>query len=123
MNMTTDDTLHKTWEFKGIEIKPLPRARRFHLTKLVDFSKVSPWDIAVLIFALSCDQAELMKGLRNPEWFDGKVSEWIESAKLEMEDFNEESLAIIREVMEHSEENKAKPIADPNMMEDPMGNG
>lgn len=121
--MTTDDTLHKTWEFKGIEIKPLSRSRKFHLSKLVDFSKISPWDIAVLIYALYCDQPDLMKGLRNPEWFDGKVSEWIESSKLEMEDFNEDSLSIIREVMEHSEENKAKPVADPNMIEDPMGNG
>jgi hypothetical protein len=120
--MNTDDTLHKTWEFKGTEIKPLSRARKFHLSKLVDFTKISPWDIAVLIFALSCDQSTLMKGLRNPEWFDQKVSEWIEKKKLDMADFNEESLTIIREVMEHSDENKAKPVADPNMMEDPLGN-
>jgi len=118
-----NDTLHKTWEFKGIELKPLSRARKFHLSKLVDFSKISPWDIAVLIFALQCEQSELMKGLRNPEWFDGKVSAWIEKQELEMSDFNEETLSIIQEVMEHSETNKARPVADPNMMEDPLGNG
>jgi len=121
--MTTEDTLHKTWEFKGTEIKPLSRARKFHLSKLVDFTQISPWDIAVLIYALSCDQSDLIKALRNPAWFDRKVSDWIESSKLDMADFNEESLAIIREVMEHSEENRARPIADPNMMEDPLGNG
>jgi hypothetical protein len=121
--MNTDDTLHKTWEFKGMEIKPLARARKFHLSKLVDFTKISPWDIAVLIYALSCEQSALMKGLRNPEWFDGKVSEWIEEKQLDMSDFNEETLATIKEVMEHSDTNKARPIADPNMMEDPLGNG
>jgi hypothetical protein len=120
---TNDDTLHKTWEFKGIEINPPARARKFHLSKLVDFSKISPWDIAVLIYALSCDQSSLMKGLRNTEWFDERVSEWIEKNELDMADFNEATLSIIKEVMEHSESNKARPIADPNMMEDPLGNG
>ena len=121
--MTTDDTLHKTWEFKGIEIKPLARARKFHLSKLVDFSKITPWDIAVLIYGLICQQSALMKGLRNPEWFDAEVNKWIESEKLEMDDLNEDALEIIKEVMDHSESNKARPIADPNMMEDPLGNG
>jgi hypothetical protein len=121
--MNTEDTLHKTWEFKGMEIKPLARARKFHLSKLVDFTKISPWDIAVLLYALSCDQSVLMKGLRNTEWFDGKVSDWIETNNLEMTDFNEDTLSIIKEVMEHSDANKARPISDPNMMEDPMGNG
>jgi hypothetical protein len=120
--MNTDDTLHKTWEFKGIEIKPLARARKFHLSKLVDFSKVSPWDIVVLIFGLTCQESVIMKGLRNPEWFDVEVNRWIEKEKLEMSDFDEATLEIIKEVMEHSEMNKAKPISDPSMMEDPMGN-
>jgi len=120
--MTTDDTLHQTWEFKGIEIKPLSRARKFHLSKLVDFSKVSPWDIVVLIFALTCHESTLMRGLRNPEWFDGEVNKWIEKEKLDMSDFDESTLTIIKEVMEHSESNKVKPISDPSMMPDPMGN-
>lgn len=121
--MTTDDTLHKTWEFKGIEIKPISRARKFHLSKLVDFSKITPWDIAVLIFALSCHESVLMKGIRKPESFDLEVNAWIESAQLDMADFDEGTLGIIREVMEHSDSNRAKPIDDPNMMPDPMGNG
>ena len=121
--MTTDDTLHKTWEFKGMEIKPLSRARKFHLSKLVDFSKITPWDIAVLICALTCEDSKLMKGLRNPEYFDSHVSAWIEENKMDMADFDESALSVIREVMEHSDSNRAVPISDPTMMPDPMGNG
>lgn len=121
--MNTEDTLHKTWEFKGIEIKPLSRARKFHLSKLVDFTKISPWDIVVLVFALTCNESILMKGLRDSSAFDIAVSKWIESEKLEIGDFDESALSIIKEVMEHSDSNRAVPMSDPNMMEDPMGNG
>jgi hypothetical protein len=62
-----------------------------------------------------------MSGI-HPEWFDVEVTKWIEKEKLDMSDFDEDTLTIIREVMEHSDANKAKPISDPNMMEDPMGN-
>ena len=121
--MNTDDTLHKTWEFKGITINPLSRARKFHLSKLVDFSKISPWDIVVLIFALTCDEKTLMAGLRNQERFDKQVSEWIEKENLELSDFDDSTLDLIKEVLEHSESNKAVPVSDPTMMPDPLGNG
>jgi len=121
--MTTDDTMHKTWEFKGIEINPLSRARKFHLSKIVDFSKLTPWDLAVLIYGLICNQSEIVKALRNPQWFDDAVTKWIEKEKLEISDFGEEAQTVLKEVMEHSDTNKAKPIADLTMMEDPMGNG
>jgi len=120
--MNTDDTLHKTWEFKGIEIKPLSRARKFHLSKLVDFTRVSPWDVSTLMYGLICPQSEIMKALRKPEWFDETVTRWIEKEKLDIPDFGEDAHKIIQEVMEHSDANKAKPVADPNMMEDPLGN-
>jgi len=120
--MTTDESLHKTWEFKGTEIKPLSRARKFHLSKLVDFTKLTPWDVAVLIYALTCEESTLIKALRDPDGFNAKVSEWIDGSKLEMADFNDETLTIIREVMENSDENRAVPITDPNMLEDPSGN-
>ncbi len=120
--MTTDDTLHKTWEFKGIEIKPVSRARKFHLSKLVDFSKITPWDIVVLVFALTCKDTVLMRGLRDQAWFDQEVSEWIEENEFTMANFDESALLVIKEVMEHSDSNKAVPISDPNMMADPLGN-
>ena len=120
--MTTDESLHQTWEFKGLEIKPLSNARRFHLSKLVDFTAITPWDIAVLMFALSCEQSALIKGLRNREAFDAKVSEWIDGEGLQMSDFNDDTLQIIREVMENADSNKAVPVSDPNYMADPVGN-
>jgi len=122
MNTTSADTLHKTWEFKGIEIKPLSKARKFHLSKLVDFAKISPWDIVVLVFALTCEEPTLMRGLRDQAWFDLEVSEWIEKNAFEIADFGGDALTVIKEVMEHSDSNKAVPIADPNMMPDPLGN-
>lgn len=121
--MKPDETLHKTWEYRGIEIKPLSRARKFHLSKMVDFSKISPWDIAVLLFALTCKESVIMKGLRNQEYFDKEVSTWIEKENIDLSDLDESVLNLIREIMEHSESNRAVPVADPNMMEDPMGNG
>jgi len=121
--MKPEDTLHKTWEYRGIEIKPLSRARKFHLSKMVDFSNVSPWDIAVLLFALTCKEDTLIRGLRNQVFFDGEVSRWIENEKIDFTDLDESVMTIIKEVMEHSDMNRAVPVKDENMMEDPMGNG
>lgn len=121
--MTSEETLHKTWEYKGIEIKPLTRARKFHLSKMVDFSNISPWDIALLLFALTCKEQILIRGLRNQEFFDGEVSKWIDKEKIDFTDLDESVMELIKEIMEHSDSNKAVPIKDESMMEDPMGNG
>ena len=123
MTTDTENSMFQTWEFKGIEIKPLSYARKFKASKLVDFSKVTPWDMAVLTFALVCDELTLSKGTRDPSWFDEKVSEWINKNKITMEDFNESAMATIKSVMENSDANKAIPITDPSMMPDPLGNG
>lgn len=120
--MKAEDTLHKTWEYKGIEIKPLTRARKFHLSKMVDFSNISPWDIALLLFALTCKEKTLIKGLRNQEYFDEEVSKWIDKEELEMAELDESVMELIKEIMEHSDMNKAVPVKDENMMEDPTGN-
>jgi len=121
--MTPDDTLHKTWEYKGIEIKPLSRARKFHLSKMVDFSNVTPWDIAVLLYALTCKEDILIRGLRNQTFFDDHVTKWIEKENIEFADLDESVMELIKEVFEHSETNRAVPIKDESMLEDPMGNG
>ena len=120
--MKTEDTLHKTWEYKGIEIKPLSRARKFHLSKMVDFKNITPWDIALLLFALTCKEQVLIKGLRNQIFFDEEVSEWIDKEEIEFSDLDESVMDIIKEVMEHSDQNRAVPIKDESMMEDPSGN-
>lgn len=119
----TNDSLYKTWEFQGHEIKPLSNARKFHLTKLVDFTKITPWDIAVLIYALICDPKILTKGLRDLDSFNEEVTNWIDKENIAMGDFNESTLAMVKEVMEHSDSNKASAIVDPSMAPDPMGNG
>lgn len=121
--MTPNDTLHQTWEYRGIEIKPLSRARKFHLSKMVDFSKISPWDIAVLLFAITCKDHILIRGLRNQEFFDGEVSAWIEREKIDLSDLDDSVLDLIKEILEHSESNRAVPVQDADMMPDPMGNG
>jgi hypothetical protein len=123
--MTTlpNDTLYKTWEFQGIEIKPLSNARKFHLTKLVDFSKITPWDIAVLVYALICDSKILTRGLRDLDYFNEEVTKWIDSTNLAMGDFDEKTLEMIKEVLAHSDSNKVSAITDPSMAPDPMGNG
>lgn len=121
--MNQEDTLHQTWEFKGMEILPLSKSRRFILSKLVDFTKITPWDIAVLMFALVCDQQTLIAGMRSQERFDSKVAEWIDKKELDMSDFDDSTLQIIREVMENADANRAVPVTDPSMMPDPLGNG
>jgi len=123
MNIPTNDSLYKTWEFQGIEIKPLSNARKFHLTKLVDFSKITPWDIAVLVHALICDPKNLTRGLRDLDFFNEEVSKWINSTSLSMGDFDEKTLEMIKDVLAHSDTNKASAIVDPTMAPDPMGNG
>ena len=64
-----------------------------------------------------------MRGLRDQAWFDLEVTEWIDLQGFEMADFDETAMNVIKEVMEHSDSNKAVPISDPTMMPDPMGNG
>lgn len=121
--MNNEDTLHQTWEFKGLQIKPLSYSRKFHISKLVDFSKITPWDIAVLIFLMTCDEKTIIKGLRDIEFVDLQVTAWMDRDSLTLEDFGGDTLATIKEVMEHSDSNKAVPVSDPNMMPDPLGNG
>ena len=122
MNTLTNDSLYKTWEFQGIEIKPLSNARKFHLTKLVDFTKITPWDIAVLVYALICEPKILTRGLRDLDSFNDEVSRWIDGTKLTMDSFNENTLEMIKSVLSHSDENKVSAITDPSMAPDPMGN-
>lgn len=120
---TQTDAMYKTWEYRGIEIKPLSRARKFHLSKLVDFQKISPWDIAVLLFALTCKKSVMLRGLRDQAFFDAEVSEWIDKEEIDVADLDDSVMNLIKEIMEHSDSNRAAPIQDPSMMPDPMGNG
>lgn len=118
-----NETLYKTWEFKGIEIKPISNARKLHITKLVDIAKVTPWDIALLIFSFVCNEKILMRGLRNPEAFDEAATKWLNDNSIQLEDFDESAGSVVREVLEHSMSNRVVPVVDPSLAPDPaMGN-
>ena len=61
--------------------------------------------------------------LRDLDSFNEQVTKWIDDENIAMGDFNESTLATIKEVMDHSDSNKASAIVDPTMAPDPMGNG
>lgn len=120
--MTTDDSLHKTWEFKGEEIRPFAISARNHAINIVTGMSPGPTMFAAVIYCAICKKSEMMKGLRDPDWFLEKVSEWIEKVELGNQDY-EELGRIFKELLEHSDKNRAVPSADPNMLPDPiMGN-
>ena len=52
--MTPEESLHKTWEFKGTEIKPVSRARKFHISKLVDFTAITTFNYNVKRYIKTC---------------------------------------------------------------------
>ena len=120
--MNTDDTLHKTWEFKGIEIKPISYGRRANIRSIALGYPPGPTMFAAAVYGAICELPELTKGLRDPDWFTGRVTEWMDSVKMTMDD-DKELGRVFREIMDHSESNKAVPISDPTMMPDPLGNG
>ena len=121
-NMTPDDTLHKTWEFKGIEINPLSYGRRANIRSLIMGYPPSPTMFAAAIFGATCEIKTLTKGLRDPDWFTEQVTEWMEKIKLTTDD-DAELGRIFRELLDNTEANRAVPITDPSMMADPVGNG
>lgn len=116
-----NDTLHKTWEFKGIEIKPLSYGRRANIRSIAMIYPPGPTMFAAAIYGAMCDIKDLNKGLRDPDWFTEKVTSWMDSIKLTQDD-DEQLGTVFKEIMEHSEANRAAPISDPSLMPDPLGN-
>lgn len=117
----TTDTLHKTWEFKGIEIQPLSYGRRANIRSIALMYPPGPTMFAAAIYGAVCDIKELTKGLRDHDWFTEKVTAWMD--KIELTDDDDDDLGrIFKELMDHSESNKARPVSDPNLMPDPLGN-
>ena len=118
------ESMFKTWEFKGIEIKPLSYARKWQISKLVNMADGTPYDMAMCIFLFICKKSDLSKGLRNNAYIDNKFEKWLDKVELEFSDFGKEAGQMITEVMEHSQKNQAEPIIneDPSMTADPVGN-
>ena len=116
-----DDKFHETFEFKGIEVKPLSYARRALVLGLVNPSNLSFMDAPTFIYGCICPESELIRARRNIEAFDTKVAQWIESIKFGPQD-SEEAASLISKLMTNSEANRAEPVADESMLPDPVGN-
>jgi hypothetical protein len=118
---TQEKTLFAGWTFKGQEIPALSISRRNHAINIVSGMSAGPTMFAAVVYAATAKKSDLMKGLRNPDWFLEKVSDWMEEVELVPDDY--EALGIIfKEMIENTESNRAAPITDPNMMDDPLGN-
>ena len=119
----TNDTHLTTWEFKGVEIKPLSLVQKAHITSLLSSSFINgsfgPSEVALFLYACICPEAELRKGKRNPAWFDEQVDVWIEKVQFNhSEDFGN-GAELMKEILNHSEKNQAEPIVDNDMLKDP----
>lgn len=117
----SNDTLQKTWEFKGVEILPLAIAQKNHALTIVGGMSAGPTMFAAVLYASICKKSDLMKGLRRQDWFLEQVSAWMEKIELGPDDY-EELAKIWTELIEHTTANRAVPVKDFDMMEDPMGN-
>lgn len=115
--------MFQTWEFKGIEIKPLTLGRKNNIVTLIAGLPIGPTMFAMAVYGAICPVPEIIKGLRNPDWFTEKVTEWMESIELDQGDY-EQLGTIFKELIENSGKNRAVPVTDPNMLPDPeLGNG
>jgi hypothetical protein len=112
-----------TWEFKGIEIKPISYGRKNHLVSIMAGFPPGPTMFATGIYGSICKLSEIIKGLRNVDYFTERVTDWMEEVELCQDDY-EELGKVFMSIMEHSGKNQAVPIdqGDPNMIEDPVGN-
>lgn len=123
--MTTNEetSMFQTWEFKGLEIKPLTLGRKNNIVTLIAGLPIGPTMFAMAVYGAICPVPEIIKGLRNPDWFTEKVTEWMESIELDQGDY-EQLGTIFKELIENSGKNRAVPVTDPNMLPDPeLGNG
>lgn len=118
-----DDGMFTTWEFKGIEIKPISYGRKNHIVSIAAGYPPGPTMFAACLYGAICPVGEVIKGLRNVDSFTEKVTEWMETIELGPEDY-EELGRIYMAIMEHSGKNQAVPIEndDPSMVADPLGN-
>jgi len=118
-----DDGMFTTWEFKGIEIKPISYGRKNHIVSIAAGYPPGPTMFAACIYGAICPVKELIKGLRNVDWFTEKVSDWMEKIELGQGDYEELGKTYMA-IMEHSGKNQAVPVEsdDPNLISDPTGN-
>ena len=109
----------KTFEFKGIEIKPLSYARKASILGLLANPSAPTFtDIPTFIYGTICLESELIHARRKPEAFDVAVNRWMDQVKYQPEDV-EAAGQLIRELLENSEADKAQPMEDVSLASDP----
>lgn len=108
----------KTFEFKGIEIKPLSYARRACALSVCNLSAPTFLDPPTFIYACICPETELTRARRKPEAFDTAVNKWIEEVRYTEKDA-EEAGNLIKALLENSEADKAQPLTDESLQSDP----
>lgn len=119
---TAEAAMFQTWEFKGVEIKPLSIGRKNNLITLARSVPAGPTMFAMVLYGATCKPSEIIRGLRDPDWFIEKVTEWMEKIEMDQDDY-EELGRIFNELIASTNKNRAVPVSDPDMMPDPLGNG
>ena len=118
MKDKNDDYL-KTFEFKGIEIKPLSYARKASILGLLSNPQAPTFsDIPTFIYGCICPESELIRARRKPETFDAAVNRWIDSVQYGTNDV-ESAGNLIRDILENSDADKAQPLEDGSLASDP----
>lgn len=118
---TTDDQFFATFEFKGIEIKPLSYARRALILGMVNPTSLSFMDAPTFLYGALCPERELIRARRQPEKFDEAVAAWIDKVQFTEHDM-EEASRVISAMLNNSDANRAEPINDASLSPDPLGN-
>lgn len=115
-----EDSMTKTWEFKGIELPPLTYARKSNLLSVINRDNFGPTDVAAFLYGCICDEADLRRARRDPSKFDEKVDRWMNKIQFGTDDFTE-GATIVSEMISHSDSNQARPIEEDGIY-DPLGN-
>ena len=109
----------KTFEFKGIEIKPLSYARKASILGLLANPSAPTFtDIPTFVYGTICPESELIRARRKPEAFDLAVNRWMDQVQYQPEDV-EAAAELIRSLLENSEADKAQPMEDVSLASDP----
>ena len=108
----------KTFEFKGIEIKPLTYARRALVLGMVNLVDPTFMDLPSFIYGCICNERDLIKWRRTPEKFDTAVAKWIDDIKYSIQDCHEAG-EVVASLIKHSNDGRATSTADTDLDADP----
>jgi hypothetical protein len=113
-----NEDFFKTFEFKGIEIKPLTYARRALVLSMVNLVEPTFMDLPSFIYGCICNERDLIKWRRTPEKFDIAVAKWIDEIKYSIQDCYEAG-EVVGALIKHSNDGRATSNEDPTLDADP----